>query len=313
MSDKKIVTPLKSRATKKISRKLPGKQQFEDGSWEGFLYQDPCLKKFGESASLGYGVERCLYELNPELACLSPCLIKARVISPHEALIALEEVANQPNRPAFPVDRHLAAFLMSRWKEMSFVLMRDLARSQRELKNLAALKILAGLQYQYKVSELPNLCQWMADLCLPIVTHYHSLKARAQLKEDIVKAVATGQLIKLLQLFENRQALMDDKCDFHAAKIEILLIESEIKEIETKIQNRNRAPFPAVKSIGSVVFSLLTAFKNALSSRRGEKRMKQLYHKSEILRETWGESLLPRSKPTKQDFWSKLWLKMNAK
>lgn len=311
MSEKKIVTSLKPRLAKRSARKISENHQFGEKSWESFLYQDKYLKKGDESESIGYGVERCLYELNPDLACLSPLLIHAQVVTPAEALIALEEVAMQPNRPACPVDRHLAAFLMSRWKELNFIDMKDLGKPQREIKSLAVLKILAGIQGHFKVQGLPNLCQWMADLCAPIITHYHNLKSRSYVQNEVIKAVASGQLIKLVHLFASRQALMDDKSDFQFAKIEILLIESEIKEIEAKIRNRNQLSRSPKNGIWRVIYSCLIHLKNARLLYKGNKRLKQLFEKTEKLRDTWGESLVPRNKSKRQDFWMKYWDKRN--
>lgn len=312
MRDNKTVTSIKHRPSPTIGIVKDEGVETNPFDWETFLYQDPSLKKYAQTEAIGYGVERCLYELNPDLACLSPCLIHARVLTPTEALIALEQVAAQPNRPAFPVDRHLAAFFISRWKEMNFIDLRDMGKPQREVRNLAVLKILAGIQSHFKVKGLPHLCQWMADLCAPIISQYHNLKARAKAQEDIAKAVSSGQLIKLVQVLENRQALLNDECDYHAAKIEVLLIESEIKEIERKIVNRNQFVSRSQMSIWEMVCSPFIWVKNAHFSRQSKKHMRTLYQKSEILRETWGEGLMPRGKNMAQDFWGKLWAKMNV-
>jgi hypothetical protein len=311
MRDNKTVISIKHRSSQ-TSGSATGEEETFPIDWETFLYKDPSLQKYGEGEAVGYGVERCLYELNPELACLSPCLIHARVLTPADALIALEDVAAQPNRPAFPVDRHLAAFFISRWKEMNFIDLRDMGKPQREVKNLALLKILASIQSHFKVKGLPHLCQWMAELCSPIITHYHNLKARAKAQEDITKAVSSGQLFKLVQVLENRQALVNDECDYHAAKIEVLLIESEIKEIERKIVNRNQCVSRSHIGIWEMVFLPITWLRNAHIARQGKRRMTKLYEKSESLRETWGEGLMPRGKNPAQDFWGKLWTKMNS-
>lgn len=293
------------------SIQLEVKDEVEDTfNWERFLYQDPSLQKFKDNEALGYGVERCLYELNPDLACLSPCLIHAAALTPAQALIALEDVAAQPNRPSFPIDKHLAAFLMSRWKEMKFMDMRDMGKPQREIKNLAVLRILAGMQSQFKIQALPNLCQWMAHLCSPIISHYHNLKARAQIEDEIIKAVSSGQLMKLARVFENRQALLEDKSDYQAAKIEVLLIESEIKEIELKIRNRNQlAPHLRKGILGRISF-LFYKIWTVVSSQKSKMRIAQLYHQSENLQETWGVGLLPRTEYRSRNFWGKIWAEM---
>lgn len=293
------------------SNKLRGEEDLRT-NWEAFLYQDSSLKKFNDIESIGYGMERCLYELNPELACLSPSLMHASALTPAEALIALEAVAAQPNRPSFPVDRHLAAFLMSRWKGLSFIDVRDMGKPQREVKNLAVLKILASVQTHFKIKGLPNLCQWMAEICAPMITHYHNLKERARVQEEMARAISTGQLIKLVRIFENRQALVEDHSDYQAAKIEVLLIESEIKEIESRMLNLNRPAFKVVTGISGKLERLWSLIRSARGAKKGKLRITQLYHQSENLLELWGDGLLPRGRNSSLDFWRKLWIKMNA-
>lgn len=296
-----------------VSSAVPKVDVTEDGfmKWETFLYDDPGLKKDLENEAMGYGIERCLYELNPELACLSPCLIHAAALTPAQALIALEEVASQPNHPVVPVDRHVAAFLISRWKELSLVDMRNLSKPQREMKNIAMLKILGGIQVQFKVHALPNLCQWMADLCAPVISHYHNRKARDRAQGEMRKAVGSGQLLKLLKVVENRQAVIEDQSDYQVAKIAFLLIESEIKEIEKRILNRNRLIIPK-QSFLSRVTSLPLRLKQAYLTRKETKRIKTLYLRSEDLLDSWGEGVLPRGGSSAPDFWGKLWKKMNV-
>jgi hypothetical protein len=281
-------------------------------SWETFLYQDPSLRKYEENEAMGYGVERCLYELNLELACLSPCLIHAAALTPVAALLALEDVAAQPNRPAFPVDRHLAAFFMSRWKEMNFLDMREMNKPQREIKNLAVLRILTGIQSQFKLKELPNLCQWMSELCAPIITHYHNLKARARVQDEITKAVATGQLVKLVRALENRQAMTDDRDDYQLAKIEVMLIESELREIEAKILNRNQGAPGCETGILGWPSRLLYWLKDAKVMRKATTRAIHLHQQTEILQESWGEGLMPKGSTRASRVWEKMGSKVRG-
>lgn len=260
---------------------------------KAFPYIDPNLEKPDEIDALGYGMERCLYEFNPELACLSPCLIHAAALTPAEALVALESVAAQPNRPSFPIDRHLGAFLTSRWKEASLMDLRDLEKPQREVKNLAALKVLADMQEHFDIHELPHLCQWMAELCAPMVTHYQSLKARAHVQEDIARAVSSGRLVKLLDAVSNGESLTKDKSDYQEAKTEILLIKSEIKEIEAQLRKLTHASFTRPTGAWRKVVHFWHCIRWANMARRGKIRMAHLHHRSEILLETWGSGILP--------------------
>jgi hypothetical protein len=303
--DKGVITPIQTATcASQLSDELD--------DWAKVLYQTIRLRKYNENETTHYGIERCLYELNPNLVCLSPYLISARAETPVEVLKALEFVAAQPNRPSFPIDRHVAAFLVSRWKEINLIDLSNLNKPQREVKNLAALRILAGIQNQYKVKNLQHLGQWMADLCTPIVTHYHNLKARSQAQQEIVKAVASGQLIKLVKILENRRDLSNDESDYQAARIEILLIESEIKEVASKITNRNQGDLRRAEGIVSQLHDMYCKAFIGVKSYKNKRRMRQLYKTSENLREAWGEGIAPTRKGQKHDFWKRLLGKTSA-
>lgn len=286
-------------------------QKIKISNWKPFLQLDKDLEKYKETEAIGYGIERCLYELNPELVCLSPYLIHAAVLTPTEALIALEAVAGQPDRPQSPIDRHLSAFLMSRWKGLSHADLRDLGKPQRELKNLAILRVLAGIQVYFKVQELPNMCQWMAELCAPMSAHYRNLKVRARIHKDVEQAVATGQLTKLVEIFTNRQELLKDDEDFKLARTEVWLIESEIKEIEAKIRNRNQSMPNSHPSLWEKMTLFLRHVTQARVLKQGQRRMVHLYQRWVALCETWGDALLLQSEDSSKAFWKNAWTKMH--
>lgn len=285
-------------------------KEIKISNWKPFITLDKKLEKFKETEAVGYGIERCLYELNPTLSCLSPYLIHAAVLTPAEALIALEEVAGDPDRPQSPIDRHLAAFLMSRWKGLSHADLQDLGKPQREIKSLAILRVLAGIQVYFKVGELPNLCQWMAELCAALIAQYRSLVVRERINKDIAKAVATGQLANLLKIFANRREVEKDEEEFKAARAEMWLIESEIKEIEAKIRNRNQFvpnPQPNFWEKMSLFLSRITQVR---AIRQGKLRIEHLYQRWVILCETWGDALMHQSEDSSRTFWKNLWAKM---
>ena len=281
-------------------------------NWKPFLKLDKDLEKFKETEAVGYGIERCLYELNPALTCLSPYLIHAAVLTPAEALIALEEVAGEPGRPQSPVDRHLAAFLMSRWKGLSHADLRDLGKPQREIKNLAILRVLAGIQVYFKVSDLPNLCQWMAELCAPMIAQYRNLAARDRVNKDVGEAIVTGQLANLVKIFANRQGVEKDEEEFKAARAEVWLIESEIKEIEAKIRNRNQFVPNPQPNLWEKMSLFLSRVMQARAIKQGKLRIARLYQRWVILREIWGDALLHQSENSSRVFWKSLWAKMQA-
>ena len=311
MTDKGKITPT---AALSPAPSLWGNEQenkIKISNWEPFLKFDNDLEKYKETEAFGYGIERCLYELTPEMACLSPYLIHAAVLTPVQALIALEELAVQPDRPQFPIDRHLSAFLISRWKGVSYLDLRDLGKPQRELKNLATLRILGGIQVYFKVNNLPNLCQWMAELCAPLVLRCRNLAVRNRTKKDIAEAVATGQLANLVNIFANWQGRKkEEEEEFKAARAEVWLIESEIKEIEAKIQNRNEfIPNPQL-NLWEKMSLFLSRVVYARAIRQGKLRISHLYGRWVILQTSWGDRLLHQSEDSSKTFWKSFRSKM---
>ena len=67
----------------------------------------------------GYGIERCLYEMNPGFPCQSPLLQGEFIIDLEDVLPALEETAKTVDPNTVSVDRHIAAFVASRVKILS--------------------------------------------------------------------------------------------------------------------------------------------------------------------------------------------------
>ncbi|MBM3467981.1 MAG: hypothetical protein FJX71_00940 [Alphaproteobacteria bacterium] len=273
------------------------------------------FEKYKGSNSMGYGIERCLYEFNSELSCLSPHLIHAAVLTPQETLTALEGVAQEKERPLFPIDRHLAAFLVSRWKGICLMDLRELDKPQREVRNLAALRILAHLQSSFSTTDAPLLCphlgQWMADLCAPLISGYHNRKVRAKTEEKVAKAAASGDLTQLLTIFDKRPSLALDAEDFQMAKIEMLLVDSEIKEIEAKIQNYNTsACLPS--SLWEKVKALFAYIPQKRDLRKSTTRKNQLHEKQKNLQRTWDEIINYNDEGSYSEFWDDLWRKMNS-
>jgi len=190
--------------------------------------------------------------------------------------------------------------------------LRDLGEPQREIKSLAILRVLAGIQVYFKVSELSHLCQWMAELCAPMISQYHNLAARERVNKDVAEAVASGQLGNLVKVFANRQRVEEDEEEFKAARVEVWLIESEIKEMEAKIRNRNQFvpnPHPNLWEKMSLLLSRVT---QARSIKQSKLRMARLYQRWVVLGETWGDALLRQSEDSSRVFWKNLWAEMQG-
>src|SRR5258708_18977991 len=89
-----------------------------------------------DQVGIGYGVERCLYELNAGQRCLSPMFDRAYITGIQQVLPALEIVAQRQDRTDTPIDRHLVAFIAARVQRSVDELLRSLATSDASTRNL---------------------------------------------------------------------------------------------------------------------------------------------------------------------------------
>ncbi len=127
-----------------------------------------------EQVGIGYGFERCLYELNPSYRCLSPMFDRAYITSIQQVLPALEIVAQRNDRPDTPIDRHLVAFIAARAQRTVDELLRALATNDAPTRNLAMLRLFAEIEEQQEsLMPVPHLAKWIAGLLDPVVNAFH--------------------------------------------------------------------------------------------------------------------------------------------
>jgi len=198
------------------------------------------LRTFLERGQYGYGIERCLYDLNPAMACLSPIVSRYYPNGPKELLEALEIVAAEKDRPKAPMDRHIAAFLMTRVRRMNDRLMPLLAPTAEPSRMaLALLTVLADVQRKHGPIALPQLSGWMVELLGPVVEQFRNRRTRETVRRDLRRAADTGNLAALQALVDDAKATARDTQGFEAAQRQFDMHEREIATLEHEIANRN--------------------------------------------------------------------------
>ena len=93
----------------------------------------------------GYGIERCLYDMNDGFPCQSPLLKGEFIINLEDVLPGLEKTAKTIDVKTLPVDRHIAAFVAARAKESIASSLLDVADPDE------AVKVLGNLNAQLMV------------------------------------------------------------------------------------------------------------------------------------------------------------------
>lgn len=202
------------------------------------------------------GQERILYEMNPDLHCLSPLVESDYVLDVADLLPALEQRATSGFGGSLPVDRHITAFTASR---SSFAgewisLLQSPTPADRVL---GALQILARIQRGVPQLSLPRLSQWFADQAKASVNRYHNRKTRNRLAGEIPKTAKTGNLSELLAIVDNFQEESRDASGFALAMQHHNAITAELQRIINGAEERLMEATAAGDRAASVIASVL--------------------------------------------------------
>ncbi len=192
-----------------------------------------------DQSAIGFGVERCLYELNPSERCQSPMFERDYVTELAQIVPALERVAKDASgRPETPLDRHVVAFIAARARRMNDEVLRGLNSAEAGAKALAGLRLLASVQEQTSSPPAPSLAQWLLGQLTPVVNSYNHRKRREKIQERVKRAASEGLLGELLAVIDDEGERSADLRGFNEAAAEYRAIEHTLRTFESERQKR---------------------------------------------------------------------------
>lgn len=184
----------------------------------------------------GYGIERCLYMLNPHLPCWSPILKGHHVGHIKELLPTLERIVEEKGSLPALFDRHLAAFIASRIKANIDRLLAALesGKGDRQASMLGALALFAQVQAKHGPEELPALTQWLGRELEPTLERFSSRSVREQMRKRLAAASNSGNLVELNNALNNDAVARRDEANRRQAMREYAAAAREIAQLESK-------------------------------------------------------------------------------
>ncbi len=224
-------------------------QQVEYGRLKGYL----------KIRDLGYGYERCLYEINPSMPCLSEFIVNDYVIDIHMLLPTLDAAANNVDTKIKPMDQHIAAFIAAHFQEDIHPHLKALAATSEEASTIGMLSLLAFLQWKLKIGPLLGLSSWVGGLLGPAINTYHSRTSRREIEKEIPRLVRKGSLPELFDLIDNAEKRRDDAEGLEAAIAEYTAAEYEVRNIEgagTKRQTKAERTGKQAAAVISLVMAM---------------------------------------------------------
>jgi hypothetical protein len=188
------------------------------------------LKLHMERTEPGYGLERCLYELNSMLPCQSPTVIDDCVLQLPELLAALDQAAERKNVKL--VDRHIAAFILDRLGKLSDNNLRAFQQFPKFGANptIRALSILSMAERGIRAKPLPNLARAMARHLDSYIQLFHSRSIRTEMQRKLDVVVQEGNLSRIFESMSDFNALKKDHVGFDEARGKFRLLQCQIDQ-----------------------------------------------------------------------------------
>ncbi|GAB3437406.1 protein kinase domain-containing protein [Insolitispirillum peregrinum] len=185
-----------------------------------------------QTQMIGWGMERCVYELNEHLHCQSPLIEKEYVSEIRELLPALDRVSLKIDPKTKPVDRHIAAYIGCKWERDTKVQFRVLNENSSDRQILGMVSLLAVLQWRLGPPALHGLAGWIGAQLAPIIAGYHGRMRRKELEKEVPKLVRKGSLPELYNLLDNQEERQRDNDGFAWAKAEYAAADQQCRALE---------------------------------------------------------------------------------
>ena len=216
------------------------------------------LRGFAKINEMGYGMERCLYELNRSLPCQSQILRTTYVDHIDDFIVALDQVADHVDTRSRPMDKHIAAFIVTHFKYDIAPHLKALSDKKEETSLIGLLSLYALMQWRMKVPTLFGLSSWLGGLLAPAIGTYHSRTTRRTIEQEIPALVRQGSLPELFDLIDNAERRHIDTTDFDEAQVAFAHAEAEIESTVGEGVDQNKAALEVGERVTAMIAIVLS-------------------------------------------------------
>ncbi len=219
---------------------------------------DAC-RNYIRHTKIGYGLERCIYILCPEVHCLSDRLLGYFVRSPEEMMRAFEDICQKNKAPGLLLDRHSAAFISVRDPKVIDSFLFDLAAPQEHKRILGNLKCFATIQKRDNMRPYPGIAQSFANMLPVLCESYHDRELREKLKKNIARHVTEGDLVKMASLLSSPDLITRDLMSFREAQYEYQLLTHEYRVLEIGLEHKSSFGKSSGREVAAVFSAIVAA------------------------------------------------------
>jgi len=192
------------------------------------------LRRLLEDLRPGLGIERLVYDANPLLHCLSPLIERDYVDQLNDLLPALERAVAGGNIESMVVDRHVAAFVANRAKQLDDQVLTALGEPDPATRLLGQIYLLAFIQAQWGPVSLPALTQLLGKQAKPVIERYRSRMTRARLEGQLATVIAEGSLTRLVHFLDDLAERQADAQHYARAGHHYSRTEAALEKLEVE-------------------------------------------------------------------------------
>lgn len=226
------------------------------------------LRRWALSDQPGEGLERCLYDLNVNLPCLSPMAGGRWVTTVGELIRSLDDAAASGRVTEPTLDAHVAAYIATRFDasgEALLTLMKP--KDADDDARMGAIRLFAELQQSFGGMPLPGIAGWCATLARRVAENFHHRPTRKQMLDVIDRALPAGNVATILKAIDLPGLKVRDHQAFAGARREWMRLQLETTSIErnadsrrerARARGRENAAF--VSGAGSLLAMVVTLF-----------------------------------------------------
>lgn len=169
------------------------------------------IRPFIRNKTYGFGAERVLYDLNPEMPCQSPIFTGDYIDSLPKLLAKLDSLAPELKEQD-PLDLHTAAFIANRLGVVHEIKLHELIPNPSLATNrtIMALQLIANAQAKCGNTQFPGLTHWLALRIMPALETIRSTSLRSRVKSVLLDRARSGYTQLLAELIvSSNYAIVD--------------------------------------------------------------------------------------------------------
>lgn len=201
----------------------------------------------------GYGLERCLYILEPDSPCMSGLLKEYFVHDIASLLHAFEDLCKRGANPTTFMDRHITAFIAEKHRKAIEHNLAEINSEDMHKQIYGCLKTLATLQSSSGIKILTSLTGNFAGIMDPVYERLHDRDLRKTVREKVENTVVSGDLSKIARIVCDMEMYKNDTLAFKYAREEYKYLTSEKENLEYSINNNSKFGHDAGHQWASVV------------------------------------------------------------